>query len=70
MNAETIREWIDRRPFQSFVVHLAGGETHQIRHPENVILMRSTVAIAYPDTDRVAICSLPLITSIDTLQPA
>lgn len=68
MNAESIREWINRRPFQPFVVRLAGGETHEIRHPENVILMRSTVAIAYPDSDRVAICSLPLITSIDTPQ--
>ncbi|HET6881845.1 MAG TPA: hypothetical protein VFI31_16895 [Pirellulales bacterium] len=70
MNAEAIREWIDRRPFQPFVVKLAGGETHQVRHPESVILMRTTLAIAYPETDRLAVCSLPHITNIETPQPA
>jgi len=69
MNAEAIREWIDRRPFQPFAVRLAGGEIHTVRHPETVILMRSTLAIAYPESDRVAICSLPLITSIETPRP-
>jgi len=37
MNAEAIREWIDRRPFQPFAVRLAGAETHTVRHPETVI---------------------------------
>ncbi|HUY32120.1 MAG TPA: hypothetical protein VMV69_05010 [Pirellulales bacterium] len=70
MNAEAIREWIDRRPFQPFAVRLAGGEAHQVRHPETVILMRTTLVIAYPETERVAVCSLPHITSIETPQPA
>ncbi|HVA49325.1 MAG TPA: hypothetical protein VNH11_23370 [Pirellulales bacterium] len=70
MNAEAVRAWIDRRPFQPFTVRLAGGEAHTVRHPENVILMRSIMVVAYPETERVAFCSLPLITTIDTPQPA
>jgi hypothetical protein len=70
MNSEAIQAWIERRPFQPFLMRLAGGETHEIRHPENVILMRSIMVVAYPETERVAFCSLPLVTSIDTPQPA
>jgi len=70
MNADAIQAWIERRPFQPFVVRLAGDESHEIRHPENVILMRSIMVVAYPETERVAFCSLPLVTSIDSPQRA
>ncbi|HEX7378562.1 MAG TPA: hypothetical protein VF278_15690 [Pirellulales bacterium] len=70
MNAEAIHAWIQLRPFEPFVVRLAGGESHEIRHPENVVLMRSVMVVAFPETERVAFCSLPLITSVDSQQPA
>ena len=63
MNADAIQAWLERRPFQPFVVRLAGGETYEVRHPENVILMRSIMVAAYPETERAAFCSLPLVTS-------
>lgn len=34
MNAETIREYLRRKPFEPFVIRMSNGEIHEIRHPE------------------------------------
>ena len=70
MNMETIREWISRRPFEPFVVKLSNGEAHEVRHPENVILMKSRLVIGYPETDRTVHVSLIHVNSIQALQTA
>jgi hypothetical protein len=70
MNMETIREWLNRRPFDPFVLRLSNGEAHEIRHPENVILLKTRIVVAYPEADRVVHCSLVHINAIEALQPA
>jgi hypothetical protein len=70
MNIETIREWLNRQPFEPFEVRLSNGEVHQVRHPENVALGKTRIVIAYPDPDRVVHCSLIHINSIQALQAA
>lgn len=70
MNAENIREWLQRRPFEPFVVRLSSGVTHEVRHPENAILTKSKLVIVYPESDRVAICALLHIASFETPQSA
>lgn len=70
MSHENIREWLDRRPFEPFVVRLSSGVTYEVRHPENAILTKSKLVIVYPETDGVALCALLHITSIETPQPA
>jgi len=73
MNAETVREFLTRRPFQPLLVHLSNGEVHQIRHPEFAILLKSTLVIGVPDFDRVICCALLHIASIERVpveQPA
>ena len=70
MNAETIREWFSRRPFEPFVVRLSDGEHHEVRHPDNVMLLKSRMIIGYPESDRAVHCSLVRINSIEALQPA
>ena len=67
---ETIREWLNRRPFEPFVVRLSNGETHEVRHPENVILLKSRIVIGYPESDRAVHCSLIHVNSIEALQSA
>lgn len=38
MNREAIREWLNRRPFEPFVLRLSNGEVHEVRHTENLAL--------------------------------
>jgi hypothetical protein len=65
MNAETVREFLSRQPFQPLLVHFSDGEIHQIPHPEFAILLKSTLVIGVPDSDRVICCALPHIASIE-----
>jgi len=70
MNAEVVRELLQRRPFEPLVIRLSGGETYEVRHPENVALGKARIVVVDPETDRMAVCSLLHVTSIQTLQPA
>lgn len=70
MNAETIQEWLHRAPFEPFEVRLSNGEKHQVRHQENVMILRTRIIIGYPETDRAVHCSLIHINSIEALQRA
>lgn len=70
MNMETIREWLNRRPFEPFVIRLSNGETHEVRHPENVVLLKSRIIVGDPETDRAVHCSLVHVNSVETLQSA
>jgi hypothetical protein len=69
MNADAIREMLRREPFQPFVIHLSSGESHEVRHPECLAIGKGRIAITDPDADRVAVCSLMHVTSIQFLQP-
>jgi hypothetical protein len=68
MNAETIREYIHRQPFEPFVIRLSNGESHEVRHPECVLLMKTKVLVYYPDDDRSVICTLIHINAVESLQ--
>ncbi len=65
MNAETIRELLKRQPFETLEVRLSNGDVHRIPHPEFAILLKSTLVIGVPDSDRVILCSLLHIASIE-----
>ena len=73
MNAETVREFLTRQPFQPLQVHLSNGEVYQIPHPEFAMLLKSTLVIGIPESDRVICCALLHIASIErapATQPA
>ena len=70
MNAETIREWLNRRPFEPFALRLSNGEAYQVRHPEVVAVGQSRIAIVDPTTDRFVHVALVHINSIEALQAA
>jgi hypothetical protein len=65
MNAETIHELLHRQPFDPLEVRLSNGDVHRIPHPEFAMLLRSTLVIGVPDSDRVILCSLLHIASIE-----
>ena len=70
MNAETIREWLNRRPFEPFELRLSNGAAHQVRHPEVLVIGKTRIAIVDPETDRFVHVALIHINSIQALQAA
>jgi hypothetical protein len=70
MNADTIREWLSRRPFEPFEVRLSNGEAYQVRHPEVVAIGKNRIAIVDPETDRFVHVALIYVNSIEALQAA
>ncbi len=47
MNARTIRDALNRQPFESFRVVLSNGESFEIRHPEMAYLMQHNLLVFY-----------------------
>jgi hypothetical protein len=70
MNADTIREWLNRWPFEAFELRLSNGEIYQVRHPENMAVGKNRIAIVDPGTDRFVHVALVHINSIEALQTA
>ena len=70
MNAETIREWLTRQPFEPFEVRLSNGEHYQIRHPELLAIGKNRIVIVDPNTDRVVHVALVHINSVEAMQTA
>jgi hypothetical protein len=69
MNHEAMEELLRRQPFEPFEIRLTNGEKHEVRHPEMVLMLKSRLVIALPD-DRMVICPLLHIASVETLQSA
>ena len=68
MNAETIRDYMRREPFEPFVIRMSNGETHEIRHPECALVMKTKMIVYYPYDDRSATCALVHVNSVEALQ--
>ncbi len=68
MNTETIREWLNRRPFEPFLLTLSSGETLPVKHPENVIVLKTRLIVGFPETDSVVHVALLHITSVRPIQ--
>ena len=68
MNAETIRDYMRREPFEPFVIRMSNGEVHEIRHPECALVMKTKMMVYYPDNDRSVTCALAHVNSVEILQ--
>lgn len=68
MNTETVQEWLTKQPFEPFEVRMSNGVTYQVRHPEFAFVMKSNLVIGDPESERVSVCALLHIASIETLQ--
>jgi hypothetical protein len=67
MNAEHIRELIDKEPFEPFRIRTSSGAAYEVRSPHSVALMKSRVFIALPD-DSSAIVPFLHISSIENIR--
>jgi hypothetical protein len=70
MNADTIREWLNRQPFEPFELRLSNGEKYEIRHPELLAIGKNRIIIVDPKTDRVVHVALVHVNSIEAMQRA
>lgn len=68
MNLEAIRELLKRKPFEPFEVRMSRGDVYQVRHPEQVLVLKTNVVIGFPETDKLAVCALLHIASLQTVQ--
>ena len=65
MNTDAIREWLTKQPFRPFILNLSNGESHEVRHPENVAIGKTRIAVTWPETDTFVHISLIHINSIE-----
>jgi hypothetical protein len=72
MRQEDVREFLERRPFQPFRIHLSTGAFFDIRQPRMASVGRSTLAIALPlegTVQRFAMVSLLHVVWVEVLVP-
>jgi len=70
MNEQSMRLFLNARPFEPFVVVMSSGQRYEVRHPENVVLTKTKIVIIDPDADTVAICGLLHVATVETQQTA
>lgn len=68
MNADAIREFLRREPFEPFVIRLSSGENHEVWHPECLIVGANRAVVYEPKDDRFVFCSLLHINAVEALQ--
>jgi len=68
MKANTIKELLERRPFQPFEVRMTDGNVYQVRYPGYAFVLKAMLFIGDPDADTVAFCALDQIASVNVPQ--
>jgi len=68
MSYETLKELLQKQPFEPFEIRLSNGERYEVRHPEMALLLKSRIAVGDPEKDRMTIVDLIHINSIEMLQ--
>ena len=74
MTSVQIKEVLNRRPFDPFVVTMSSGERFEVTDPENAKMTKGSLLVFYrtvPDEefpDRIAYCSYLHVASLDHLE--
>ena len=74
MTAEKLIEILEERPFRPLRLHLADGQTREIRHPEMAIVSETLIAIGVPGAEgskvamRMTFCSVPNIVEVEPFE--
>lgn len=53
MRPEDLREFTRRQPFVPFRIHTTAHQTYDIRHPDQVIVLRSRLVIGMGGNDEI-----------------
>ncbi len=65
--SDTIRDLLDRDPFEPFRILTSAGESFTIRDPHSVALMNTQVFIAAPRTDRSTYVLYTHVAAVETI---
>jgi hypothetical protein len=68
MNTATMKDLLERRPFEPFEIHMSNGEIYQVRYPHDVLLLKTKLAIADIEADKIIILAFSHIASLHTPQ--
>ncbi len=66
MIADTIREHLHREPFEPFAIRTSGGQAYKVANPDLVVVMKSKVFVAEPNSDRSATVPYLHITAVES----
>ncbi len=69
MNADAIREKLNRQPFEHFEVIMSNGQRHLVKDPECAMLLRTKLIVADPVADRIADLSLDNVVEVRPAVP-
>jgi len=69
-NEQSMRLFLNAKPFEPFVVVMSSGQRYEVRHPENAVLTKTKIVIIDPEADTVAICGLLHVATVATQQTA
>lgn len=58
MNTETMLSLLRRQPFQPFEVRMSNGDSFDVKHPEMVFLLKSSLIFGSLESDDFVFCSL------------
>lgn len=53
MIVEILKERMEQEPFQPFTVITSAGRSYEVRNPQLAVLLKSSVWIAIPNSDRM-----------------
>jgi hypothetical protein len=65
MIAETIREKLDQNPFEPFLIVASSGRAYKVSSPDLVVVMKTKVFIAEPNSDRAVTIPLFQIAAVE-----
>ncbi len=67
MTRETIRDLLERDPFQPFRVRASSGATYDVRSPGLVVLLKSEIFIAEPRSDHFVLVPLLHVAGVERI---
>lgn len=65
--AENIREKLERQPFEPFRVRVTSGDSYVIRNPDLVVVMKSELFLAEPNSDRHVFVPLLHVAAVESM---
>ena len=71
MTAETLQNFLRRKPFEPMRIKMSNGESFNVPHPELALLTKGGLIICLPDehgepSERIEFCSFLHIASVET----
>ncbi len=66
MEAKSIEEWLDRRPFVPFRLKLSNQDILEITNPDLVVVMKRDIFVAEPSRDHFHLLSLMHVVGLES----